>query len=583
MTVERDFKFSVPIEIIKGRKEGEWRVGGIATDQESPDLQGEEVLVDGLNVDYLTQRGSFNWDHGKGPEDIIGEIDVAKKIEENKKLYVEGVLYPEVDRAKAVYNLLRSLKDAGSKRKLGLSLEGKIQERDETGKQIKKAWIKNVAVTYHPINQGTYVDFLKSDVEFERMPIKADEIKDEEKVEKADEKVHWRFKEPVGATGEVTGKQNAALNAEPKSAASEPLGKGQNKDTENKEEKLETEPVPDPHKEIGLTKADGAVPDGPSPTDVGMSAGYERNPLRKQSLEQKAKVTTYGKKDLFSKKKKDGKIMTKSDVAELLGKRGYDNELATKLSDIIFARTTIVNLIKSSDRVAEALADLLIKAAQVKGYVRTRRGKLERVSPYTKELTHELHRINSMTDEALITRARKISHPDKLLHFYHAAKMAGKMEVAGAIKAQGSRLGLTSKDFESVAESVAGGIREAEETRGQSMRTLSSGGGIQYTRKPTMFKDVYTEVRLRPNEEALFKELPVAKVDKFPRYNPVKGKDVGGGILYRMKFNGREYLVDTQGADYPRYVTRVVTESEMKRDPIMRSDRSERYRMGYEG
>jgi hypothetical protein len=118
---EKDFRYNIPIEIFKGRKDGEWRIGGIASDQNSPDLQGEQVLVDGLDTSYLLQRGSFNWDHGKTPGDIIGEIDVAKKSD-NSKLYVEGFLYPDVSKAKEVYNLLTSLSKAGSNRKGDFSI-----------------------------------------------------------------------------------------------------------------------------------------------------------------------------------------------------------------------------------------------------------------------------------------------------------------------------------------------------------------------------------------------------------------------------------------------------------------------------
>ena len=145
--IEKDFSFWMPLDVVKG-KEGEMRVGGIATDEAAKDIQGETVFVDGLDISYLNERGAFNWDHGKSPGDILGEIDLAEKRE--KKLYVEGILYPHNKQAQDVYSLMRSLKETGSKRKLGLSLEGKVKERDfETGKQIKKAWIKNVAITYN--------------------------------------------------------------------------------------------------------------------------------------------------------------------------------------------------------------------------------------------------------------------------------------------------------------------------------------------------------------------------------------------------------------------------------------------------
>jgi len=154
---EKDFKFWMPLEVIKG-KEGEMRVAGIASDENAKDMQGEKVFVDGLDTSYLVERGAFNWNHGKEASDILGEIDKADK--HDGKLHVEGFLYPHVDQAKATWNLMRSMKDSGSNRRLGLSIEGKVKER--LGKEVRKAWLKNVAITYNPINGGTWVDMLKS-------------------------------------------------------------------------------------------------------------------------------------------------------------------------------------------------------------------------------------------------------------------------------------------------------------------------------------------------------------------------------------------------------------------------------------
>lgn len=102
--VERDWSAWIPLSVVKSSK-GDMRIGGIASDEESPDLQGEKVFVDGLDTSYLLQRGAFNWDHQKGPEDILGEIDNVQK--DNKKLYVEGFLYPKVKKAVDVYDLDR--------------------------------------------------------------------------------------------------------------------------------------------------------------------------------------------------------------------------------------------------------------------------------------------------------------------------------------------------------------------------------------------------------------------------------------------------------------------------------------------
>ncbi len=158
---ERDFKFWMPLSITESvDKAGtkQMRVAGIASDENSPDLQGERVFVDGLETDYLLERGAFNWNHGKEPGDILGEIDTVNKA--SGKLHVGGFLYPHVKQAVDTYNLMRSMKDSGSNRKLGLSIEGKIKER--SGKDVRKAWLKAVAMTYNPINQGSWVDVIKS-------------------------------------------------------------------------------------------------------------------------------------------------------------------------------------------------------------------------------------------------------------------------------------------------------------------------------------------------------------------------------------------------------------------------------------
>src|SRR4030042_5106816 len=160
LAAERDFSFWMPMEVTKSSN-GDMRIGGIATDESASDLQGEKVFIDGLDISYLKSRGAFNWNHQKTPDAILGEVDVAQK--NGKQLYVEGFLYPHVDQAAHVYKLMKGMKESGSERKLGLSIEGKVKERDmPNGKLVKKAWVKNVAITYNPINQGTFVDLIKS-------------------------------------------------------------------------------------------------------------------------------------------------------------------------------------------------------------------------------------------------------------------------------------------------------------------------------------------------------------------------------------------------------------------------------------
>lgn len=106
----------------------------------------------------------FNHDHQKGPENILGEIEDADFIDHNngKALFVKGYLFKHQDRAKAYYNIMKSLKK-GSNHRVHFSIEGKILQRSfNNPKHIAKARIDKVALTLDPVNPITYCSFAKS-------------------------------------------------------------------------------------------------------------------------------------------------------------------------------------------------------------------------------------------------------------------------------------------------------------------------------------------------------------------------------------------------------------------------------------
>jgi|GEM_PF-3597900 hypothetical protein len=490
--IERDFSFWMPLEVVKGQK-GEMRIGGIASDEESHDLQGEKVFVDGLDTSYLLQRGAFNWDHLKGPEDILGEIDTVQKQE--KKLYVEGFLYPKVKKAIDVFDLMQSLKESGSNRKLGLSLEGKVKERDEKdAKVIKKAWIKNVAITYNPINQGAWVDMIKSlgnftfdscDKDCSRCPLC--EAKKEVKLE------------PV-----------KKATATPPSFIVQDGIKYYPKDFGELKKAGE-----------GGTSGSGGAAPAP-PQSGGLAAGHD-NPassggisgsaLRRQSLDKKKKKTTYDEEHVGQKvepeksetDKKKKKKMTKSEVFEFIKSEGNSEDRANLLTDLVFAMIEVAPILaKSSEGAKKAWITRrkgLISLAQQKKkkkdprdtpefweerYGKKKKGadvrttgkgvtpspilsvkekedwkrhskmpkKVQKEAPKelaptgtAKLVAHEIHRITSMSDKALLNRATKITDPNKMKNFYLAAKLKGKGDLAGAIITAGGRIGINPHEF----------------------------------------------------------------------------------------------------------------------------------------
>lgn len=153
------FKFVVPAEITKAA-DGEWRVAGLASTS-SVDRQGEVIIPEGIDATPIAKgKGFFNFDHDNSPENTIGTLDGYKKT--SNGMYVEGRLFKNHSRAKAVYEIMSSL-SKGDRGRVGMSVEGKVIERDKNNPSIiKRCLIKNVALTLNPVNQDTYADIIKS-------------------------------------------------------------------------------------------------------------------------------------------------------------------------------------------------------------------------------------------------------------------------------------------------------------------------------------------------------------------------------------------------------------------------------------
>lgn len=166
--MNNDFKFIIPAEITKS-KDGEWKVAGLASTS-SVDRQGEIIIPEGIDATPIAKgKGFFNWDHDNSPENTVGVLDSYKKG--SGGMYVEGRLFKNHTRAKAIYEIMSSL-NKGDAGRVGMSVEGKVIARDPKNPSIiTKCVIKNVALTMNPVNQDTFADIVKSmansDVEFD--------------------------------------------------------------------------------------------------------------------------------------------------------------------------------------------------------------------------------------------------------------------------------------------------------------------------------------------------------------------------------------------------------------------------------
>jgi hypothetical protein len=157
--MDDSFKFFMPAQIEKA-KDGEWRVRGLAS-TEKIDQQGEILVQKGMDLTPVDQkRGFLNFEHKNDPANLVGSLDAYRKTPQG--LYIEGRLFKNHERAKHIYGIMSSLTDADRGR-AGLSVEGQILERDpQNSKIIRKCRIKNVAITFNPVNTDTFVDIAKA-------------------------------------------------------------------------------------------------------------------------------------------------------------------------------------------------------------------------------------------------------------------------------------------------------------------------------------------------------------------------------------------------------------------------------------
>ena len=158
------FKFDVQVECFE--KAGvdpskERRIGGIVSTGEV-DRQGERLIQKGLDFSPFLKGGWFNDNHDHSTEALVGYPDLCELRElpdGEQGWYVEGYLLKGHQRSDNLWNIAQALQK--SDRRLGFSVEGQIEERDASNpKVVRKATVREVAITRCPVNTNTGLDVL---------------------------------------------------------------------------------------------------------------------------------------------------------------------------------------------------------------------------------------------------------------------------------------------------------------------------------------------------------------------------------------------------------------------------------------
>lgn len=226
-----EFDFDMPL-FMKGKDDvlGRRYINGVASTEEK-DLQDESVLQKGLDISYFKKNGYFNNDHKPGFENKVGQPTEAiiKKIKDrfNKSvigLWVVGYLWPKGSHKVAddIWELAHALEAAGSDRKLGFSIQGKVLKRE--GNRIIKAWIQDIAITPSPVNTASWMDIVTEmaksqwattrDIDDLRKGINSDLFRDDPIIEEPkifeDQKALTAGGSPLGVES-LEGKEKLAL------------------------------------------------------------------------------------------------------------------------------------------------------------------------------------------------------------------------------------------------------------------------------------------------------------------------------------------------------------------------------------
>lgn len=151
---EDDFELFLPgsAEILEkaGEDSEETRPIGGWCSTEHLDRQEEVVVAKGLDFTDFINFGYFNDNHKQHTAAVLGYPRLVKLI--NDRWWTEGNLLKGYAPADEVWELAKSLKKSKAPRRLGFSIEGKVQLRDEITRRILKAKVRNVAITNCPVN-----------------------------------------------------------------------------------------------------------------------------------------------------------------------------------------------------------------------------------------------------------------------------------------------------------------------------------------------------------------------------------------------------------------------------------------------
>lgn len=161
---ENDLLKSVSVD-----ENGDYIVQGIMTTDDT-DEEDDTISPDGMDCSYFIEKGWVKYEHGKNPNQFIGEpleVKVGRFTHPTLKKAVNGIfvkarLFANRELAKQAVEAINDLEKSHTKRRMGWSIEGNVVKRHPKTGKVLKSILRNVVLTMNPVNTTTWAELAKS-------------------------------------------------------------------------------------------------------------------------------------------------------------------------------------------------------------------------------------------------------------------------------------------------------------------------------------------------------------------------------------------------------------------------------------
>jgi len=170
------YRVFVPIEdhdLVKSLEvdeNGDYIVQGLMSSDET-DEEDDSISPDGMDCSYFLEKGWIKYEHGKNPNQFIGEpieVKVGKFDHPtilNKSVngvFVKARLFANRELTQQAVTTINDLQKSHTKRRMGWSIEGNVVKRHPKTGKVLKSIIRNCVLTMNPVNTCTWAELAKS-------------------------------------------------------------------------------------------------------------------------------------------------------------------------------------------------------------------------------------------------------------------------------------------------------------------------------------------------------------------------------------------------------------------------------------